>query len=109
MEVKIDTAKLDRIIATMPTEAKRTVWKGAFLVEAYAKTLAPVDTGALRAGIHTEPTDDDLAVIVGDAVEYGIYQEFGTYKMAAQPFMIPAVERAQPQYTKMWRELFNRL
>jgi len=31
---------------------------------------------------------------VRDGVEYGIYQEFGTVKMAAKPFLRPAVERA---------------
>jgi len=30
--------------------------------------------------------------IVADGVNYGIYQELGTSKMGAQPFMSPAVE-----------------
>lgn len=31
--------------------------------------------------------------VVGTNVEYSVYVEFGTYKMAAQPYLRPAVER----------------
>jgi len=37
-----------------------------------------------------------VTAIVADGVEYGIYQEFGTVKMGAQPFMSPAVEAVRP-------------
>ena len=37
-----------------------------------------------------------VTAIVADGVEYGIWQETGTSKMAAQPFMVPAVEAVRP-------------
>jgi HK97 gp10 family phage protein len=108
MAVRLDTAKLDRIIATFPREAEGVVKSGAQAVQGYAANAAPVDTGALRNSIHASPAGD-LLWWVGDGVEYGIYQELGTSRMAAHPFMVPAVERTQKPYTAMWIALFNRL
>jgi len=34
--------------------------------------------------------------IIADGVNYGIWNEIGTYKMTAQPFMSPAVEAIRP-------------
>ena len=41
--------------------------------------------------------------IVADGVEYGLYQELGTVKMAAQPFMVPAVERVRPGFEQAFK------
>lgn len=106
--VRLDTAKMDRIIATFPSEAQSVVRAGAEAVQGYASSMAPVDTGALRNSLHTE-RKEDLVYWVADGVEYGIYQELGTYKMRAHPFMVPAVEKAQKAYTALWIALFNRL
>jgi len=38
--------------------------------------------------------------VVADGVEYGAYQEFGTSKMAAQPFMRPAIEAVRGPFQK---------
>src|SRR5512138_302462 len=92
VDVKIDTSALDAMAAGLPAKASQAVMKTAAAIEADAKDEAPVDTGALRNSIHTEK-EDELTAVVSDGVEYGIYQELGTRKMAAQPFLIPAVER----------------
>ena len=57
--------------------------------ERKAKELAPVDTGNLRGSL--THLVDDTTVYIGTNVEYGKYQELGTYKMKAQPFLRPAV------------------
>lgn len=108
MTVRLDTAKLDHIIATFPKEAEEIVKAGAIAVRGFAASAAPVDTGALRASLN-EQRAGDLIYHVGDGVDYGIYQELGTSRMAAHPFMIPAVERAQRPYTALWKALFSRL
>lgn len=36
--------------------------------------------------------------VVGTNVEYSVYVEFGTYKMAAQPYLRPAVEAARRRF-----------
>lgn len=65
-----------------------------------AKTLAPVDTGNLRASIGMETTGDGRAgvmtVAVGPTAAYGAYVEHGTSRMAAQPFLAPATQRHVP-------------
>jgi HK97 gp10 family phage protein len=39
--------------------------------------------------------ESDTVVLVGTAVDYGPYQEFGTVRMDAQPFLRPAADLAQ--------------
>lgn len=58
-----------------------------------AKGAAPVLTGALKAGIELHsgnPASVTASSTSGGAPrEYAAYNEFGTSKMAAQPFMMP--------------------
>lgn len=63
-----------------------------------AQALAPVDTGALRNSIsyETRETADGAVGEVGPTVEYGLYVELGTSRMAGQPFMGPAFDRNAP-------------
>jgi HK97 gp10 family phage protein len=63
-------------------------------VETAAKRLCPVDTGRLRGSItHVTGIDNgEQVAYVGSNVEYAIYQELGTYKMAAQPYLRPALQ-----------------
>ncbi|MCG3143637.1 MAG: hypothetical protein HONDAALG_00992 [Gammaproteobacteria bacterium] len=104
----VDTKGIDVILARMPGKTQELLDAGAQAVQGRAATLAPVDTGALANSIHTENVGE-LARWVVDGVEYGIYQELGTSRMSAQPFMGPACEWARPQWAKRWRELFEAL
>ena len=65
--------------------------------EGYAKEEAPVDTGELRNSI-SHATMDNKAVAIGTNVEYGIYQEMGTYKMSPHPFIKPAISDHTNEY-----------
>lgn len=58
-----------------------------------AKTLAPVETGALRDSIHVEPGGlvTAEARIIAD-VRYAAFVEFGTSEMSAEPYLAPALE-----------------
>jgi len=114
--VVVDTRRLRTIIQGSGQNALEALGAVAFTVERLAKLLAPVDTGALRASIYTAmpgqanqlppvpggakrvaiPTPTEALVAhVGPSVDYGVYQEFGTRFMAAQPFLIPALRRAR--------------
>lgn len=88
--------------------------KQAFKVELLAKQMCPVDTGRLRASISTNWSGSsmnegkteaqaksgdgikrpdgpaELVCVVGSNVKYAPYQEHGTSKMSAQPFLFPA-------------------
>lgn len=74
--------------------------KGAMDIQRDAKILAPVDTGNLRSSISTDYTGDGrhgtMTAEIGPTAHYGIYLEFGTSKMRAQPFLFPATDRNEP-------------
>lgn len=63
-----------------------------------------VDTGALRASIHTAQVSP-LVVQVSDGVEYGVHLEFGTTRMAARPFMVPGLVWGAGEVLRIAREM----
>jgi len=99
-------------------QGKRVVGKSAYeiglVVEGQAKELCPVKTGRLKGSITTasyskqtmpqspatgsdtiQPPRDDSEVLVGTAVEYGPYMEFGTVRSDAKAFLRPALDLAR--------------
>ena len=104
--MSLDDRKLRKIMATLDPRAEQILGSSAFAIEGGAKMRAPVMTGALRNSLHTEKKGH-LHYRIADGVEYGIYQELGTHRMAAQPFLIPAVEEERPYLNKRWAELFK--
>ena len=93
-------AAFKRGAATVGTRAALATRKAAANIDRDAKTLAPVDTGNLRASIGTTFTGDGRAGVmraeIGPTAHYGIYVELGTSRMAAQPFLAPATDRHVP-------------
>lgn len=109
MGIDIDVSQVralgSRIAAAGPrigSRAAAALRKTAMDIEADAKAMAPVDTGNLQNSISTSITGDgrfgSMSAEVGPTAEYGIYQEFGTSVMGAQPFMGPAFDRRAPGY-----------
>ena len=45
--------------------------------------------------------------ILHDGVDYGIYNEFGTSRMTAQPFMTPAVDGVRSEFLEGWKQVGN--
>jgi len=114
--VEYDGRKLQAIIRNSGANARTALRNVALAVETGAKRLAPVDIGALQNSIYTvignesvplpsipgdaervalPQPDGKLVAHVGPSVDYGIYQEFGTRRMAAQPYLLPAVRQAE--------------
>jgi phage gpG-like protein len=60
----------------------------------YAKETPPESHNVSTFRKITKPLDDNT-VFVGTAVDYAPYQEFGTVKMVAQPFLRPSLDLAQ--------------
>ena len=54
-----------------------------------ARAMCPVDTGRLKSSIAVS-ADGGGAQITANT-DYAAYVEFGTWKMAAQPFLVPAL------------------
>ena len=65
----------------------------------------PVDTGNLLSSIGYE-YDDTGCSCWADA-EYAQYVEFGTWKMDAQPYFIPALEEAEREISSLLVEIYN--
>lgn len=120
-EIRLDMSELLSIEANLMSRAEEIISKCAFLVEGKAKSKAPVDTGALKNSIYTSLyrssagagyklpiPDSPLIAYVGPTVDYGIYVEFGTYKMAAQPYLWPAVVETNTEFLRIWRQLVIR-
>ncbi len=72
------------------------------LIEGQAKELCPVDTGFLKGSITHDVNAEGDAVRIGTNVEYGIYQELGTVKMAAQPYLRPALYNSKANILKIF-------
>lgn len=78
--------------------------------EDHAKDYAPVDTGHLRDSIQHAVADDEQAVYIGtkdEDVDYAKYQELGTVKMPAHPFLKPAVSNHASEYVNIIKEEMN--
>ena len=54
-----------------------------------AKSLCPVDTGTLRDSISMSASGS--SAVVSANTDYAAYVEFGTSKMAPQPYLVPAL------------------
>ena len=104
------------------------ILKTAIEVTSEAKKLAPVakiyggnlegsiqwKTDKGRSGGDTSSTalteqPPKNGAIVGTPVEYGVYQEFGTRKMNAQPFLRPAMDivSGEPLKQAMYKAFFD--
>lgn len=96
-EIVVTKNNFPAIRREMNRNAGRIVREAAFDIEAEAKTRAPVDTGNLKNSIQaTRVNDLHWRVVVG--AEYGVYIEFGTRFMAAQPFLVPAWRDVLPNF-----------
>lgn len=65
------------------------------LIVQEAKTLVPVRTGFLRDSIHSIDPQETGKTVVGNVTadaHYAFFVEFGTVKMAAQPYLRPALD-----------------
>ena len=92
IDMKNAIKKIEAINKNVIPELQKALEQGTMVVLATAKELAPVDTSLLRTSIHRIKMSDNEYVIE-DGVDYGVYQEYGTSKMQAQPFFRPAVMR----------------
>lgn len=85
--------------------ASKVIRKTLLDVLADAAALAPVDTGALKNSLSPSGEGNvfdmkpgDLFGVAGTSLEYAGFVEFGTRRMAAQPYLTPAAERQRPAF-----------
>ena len=72
---------------------RRAFTRAGNAVETSARLKAPVKTGWLRRNIVSEASDDEAVIGVDlNVVPYAWYQEAGTSRMQAHPYLRPALE-----------------
>lgn len=106
--VTIDTSVLDKMTAEMKPKASAIILKYGTAMAGDAAMRAPVDTGDLQNTlVAASKMIAEMTFRIQDATDYGIFQELGTSKMAAQPFIVPAVETWRERLLKAFGELFK--
>jgi HK97 gp10 family phage protein len=93
---------IPEVIAAVEANAVEAVAQTAEDIAASAREQAPVQTGHLRSTIEGFSSGKEGEVVAG--AEYAAYVEYGTYKMAAQPFLFPAVA----EYTETFADRVGR-
>lgn len=93
VDVDLDEGGFEEIMGKLVKDVDRRCLK----VEGQAKQLAPVDTGRLRSSIthEVERQGEEVVGRIGSNVEYAAHQEFGTSRMAAHPYLRPALPAAE--------------
>jgi len=111
--VRLNQISFD-IVADLETAAKA----GARVIRDTAKDNVPVRTGTLRDSITIETVEKDeneVVVRIGPQKKafYGLFLEYGTSKMAARPWLRPAVDEKQQEaleaVEKVLQRTLNRL
>lgn len=79
--------------------------RSAVTVMINAKYRAPYDTGHLSRNISYEATDHDATIGVSlKVVPYAWYQEAGTSKMPAHPYLRPGLEASIQDISLIFRD-----
>lgn len=83
--------RIPQLIAAVEVNARARVVEHAEKIASDARSRAPVLSGFLRSSIQVESvkTGKEAQIVVG--ADYGKFVEYGTYKMAARPFLTPAL------------------
>lgn len=94
MGARITKDNSAQMIAAARAGLLRGVQMGALLIENEAKARVPVRTGNLRRSINTQVEQRGNVVVatIGPSADYGVFIEFGTSRMGAQPYMRPALD-----------------
>lgn len=79
----------------------RAIRASAFLVQAKARKISPVDTGLMRRSI--EPTIHLLQATIAPNVVYAVYVHEGTRFMQARPFMRDAKRQSLTRIRQQFR------
>jgi HK97 gp10 family phage protein len=87
------TQKLAGASARLHEIAFNILDQGGADIETMAEQLVAVRTGYLRSTIYHKV--EGLSLEAGATADYAVYQEFGTSRMAAHPFLRPAFDAYQ--------------
>ena len=89
--------RFPEIAARFPVQLHNAVEQMTGIIVQLAQARAPVDTGFLRDSIVAAMIDEFEGTVTVGAF-YAGFVEFGTRKMAAQPYFYPAVDEASTRW-----------
>lgn len=94
---KMIKPRLQRVGSELRNHVVRKVSEGKTRIDGPSKPGEPphIDTGGLRKSIFWELLEDGLSVRVGTTVDYGLFLEEGTSKMAPRPYLRPSLIEMQ--------------
>jgi hypothetical protein len=92
MRVNVHRAELARVVVD---GAKKTVDQVSAKTLANAIRIVPIKSGALRASLRREVSKDGREAKIGSSLKYARHVEEGTSRMAAQPYLKPALYQAR--------------
>jgi HK97 gp10 family phage protein len=87
-------SKVEELLAASTTVVRQEV----DAIRDDAVRLAPRHTGALEEGIHAQASGPEGDV--RSTARHSTFVEHGTYRNKAQPFMMPAANRARKRFPK---------
>ena len=93
-------SNLKAIAAKASLDGRAAAIETAQSIYATSQIHVPVDKGDLKASGGIEIKADK--VIVGYGTDHSVWQEFGTSKMQAQPFLIPAFALHAQEFQVRW-------
>jgi HK97 gp10 family phage protein len=89
------TAKLAAASQRLKSEVAQQMDGVGADMEDLARELVRVRTGFLQSTIYHRVDESTLAMDFGATADYASFNEFGTRRMAAQPFIRPALDANQ--------------
>lgn len=104
------TANVQQYLNVTPRINRLRAFQRAGLrVEQNARMKAPYRTGHLRRNITTEATVNQAEIGVSlDVVPYAWYQEAGTSKMPAHPYLRPGLESSRKEIAAVFIDEINK-
>lgn len=110
MRIRFDNKEISRLATDLngagrraESRCKTIVKRTGNAVVREAQKVVPVDTGALKNSLHVDVSPDSLGFEAGSQLGYSGWVEFGTTRMAPQPYLVPSFEAqvaaAMPAFT----------
>jgi HK97 gp10 family phage protein len=96
-------SRIPQLTAAAAALAAAATEKAAHDMVAIAQQRARVDTGNMKNSINAQGSGTEWSV--HSPAEYSVFNEYGTSRMGAQPFMGPAAEQVKPAYTTALKQL----
>jgi len=66
-----------------------------------------IDSGRLRDSVKYKVRGDEVSI--GTNVEYATYQEYGTVKMPARPYLRPSIDNKRKFLVELWGQMYAKV